>query len=213
MVVLFTDRTESQAIWIGRDYDLPVVVRNLRAYCEKRGISRGDVEAREAFDRQTVEALRPFGATVAAYGGYMSIATAPLIGAFLGINVHPADLSIEHPDGRRKYVGHHAVRDAILAGEITISACTHIIEPEVDGGKILIISPPIEVIIKPDWDLGLPEDIQKAEAFNQERLKEHGDWVIFPRTLEDIASGKFAKDESGNLYYEENPIPRGWRLA
>jgi hypothetical protein len=104
------------------------------------------------------------------------------------------------------------VRDAILAGERTISSTTHVIEPVVDGGQILMISPPMEVVLKPEWDLNRVEDLEEAEAFNQERLKARGDWVIFPRTLEDLAKGKFARDAEGRLYYEGNPIPRGWKI-
>jgi folate-dependent phosphoribosylglycinamide formyltransferase PurN len=132
--------------------------------------------------------------------------------AFLGINVHPADLSVRNPDGSRKYVGDHAVRDAILAGERTIGSSTHIIEPVVDGGRLLMISPSVEIVLEGGWDLRNPEHLALAEARNQERLKERGDWLIFPRTIEDIARGRFAQDEQGRLHYEGKPIPRGYRL-
>ncbi len=213
VVVLFTDRAESQAVRIGKEHDLPVVVRDLMGFCARRGVSRTDLRAREAFDEETVKALSPYGVKAAAYGGYMSIATRPLIQAFLGINVHPADLSVRRPDGTRKYVGDHAVRDAIAAGERSIASSTHIIEPIVDGGRILMISAAMAVNLEPGWDLRNPEHLRKAEEVNQERLKAWGDWVIFPRTLEDIARGKFAADDGGQLYYEGKPIPRGWRLA
>jgi len=213
MVVIFTDRADSQAVRIGKQYDLPVVVRDLVAYRERRSISRRDLKAREAFDVETVAALSPFRAKAAAYGGYMSIATRPLIDAFLGINVHPADLSVERPDGSRQYTGDHAVRDAIAAGESTLSSTTHIIEPVVDGGRILMISSPMEVSLQAGWDLATPADLAKAETFNQDRLKERGDWVVFPRTVEDLALGRFACDEEGRLYYDGAPIPRGYRLG
>jgi folate-dependent phosphoribosylglycinamide formyltransferase PurN len=213
VVVLFTDNAQSNAVAIGKEYDIPVIVRDLSGFCARHRVSRRDLGAREEFDRQTVLALSPFGVKVAAYGGYMSIATRPLVEAFLGVNVHPADLSIENPDGTRKYVGDHAVRDAIASGEKTVRSSTHIIEPVVDGGRILMISEPVEVVLEPEWDLSDPEDLRKAEVFNQERLKKLGDWVIFPRTLEEMARGKFSRDAQGNLYYAGRPIPKGWRLA
>jgi folate-dependent phosphoribosylglycinamide formyltransferase PurN len=213
VVVLFGDRGSSRAVEIGVEYDIPVVIRDLAAFCRQRGTSRSDLRVRERFDRETVRALSAFEAEVAAYGGYMSIATRPLVDAFLGINVHPADLSIENPDGTRKYIGDHAVRDAIAAGERTLASSTHIIEPEVDAGRILMISAPVLVVIKPQWNLEDPRDLQEAEICNQERLKEQGDWVIFPRTLEDLAKGKFAQDSQGRLYYEGEPIPKGRRLS
>lgn len=212
VVALFSERAESNAPKIGKEFDLPVVIRDLRSFCQKRGVSSRDMKAREEFDRETVRALSPFGAKVAAFGGYMSIATAPIMEAFLAINVHPADLSIEREDGRRRFTGDHAVRDAILAGEKYLRSSTHIVEPLVDEGRLLMISPAVEVVLLEEWDLQREEDILKAEKLNQDRLKEKGDWVVFPRTLEDIAMGKFAQDEDGNLYYEGTPIPKGLRI-
>ena len=141
----------------------------------------------------------------------MSVVTAPLINAFLGINVHPADLSIEQK-GKRTFTGDHAVRDAIAAGEKTIASSTHLIEEVVDQGRLLMISSPLDVIVKDEWDLSTSADLKEAESFNQERLKESGDWVIFPKTIEYIARGRFGQDESGQLYFDEKPIPKGLRL-
>ncbi len=213
VVALFSDRASSRATQIGKDYDLPVVTRDLEGFCARRGVPRRDLRAREEFDSETVRALSPFGAHVAAYGGYMSIATRPLMESFLGVNVHPADLSLEHADGRRCYTGDHAVRDAILAGERWIRSSTHLVEPVVDGGRLLMISPPVEVVLEDSWDLGQREHLALAENFNQDRLKERGDWVVLPRTLEDLALGRFAMDQEGTLYYDGLPIPKGYRLA
>jgi len=52
--------------------------------------------------------------------------------------------------------------------------------------------------------------IQTAEA-HQDRLKEIGDWKIFPQTIEMIARGRFALDESDNVYVDGNPVPQGYR--
>lgn len=212
VVALFTDRASSQAPVIGKQYDLPVVVRDLSGFCARKGVSRRDLAAREHFDAETVRALAPFGAHVAVLAGYMSIVTRPFMEAFLGVNVHPADLSILAPDGSRRYTGEHAVRDAILAGERWLRSSTHIVEPVVDGGRLLMISQAVEVILDPQWDLRSEPDLERAERVNQERLKEMGDWVVFPRTIEDLALGKFSKDEEGLLYYEGIPIPDGYRL-
>ncbi len=213
VVALFSDRATSQAIRIGKEHDLPVITRDLEGFCAKRGVSRKDLKAREEFDAETVRALSPFGAHVAAFAGYMSIATRPLIQAFLGVNVHPADLSIEKPTGQRRFTGDHAVREAILAGEKWIRSSTHLVEPVVDGGRILMISEPLEVVLEEKWDLSRKEDLEMAESFNQQRLKEKGDWVVFPRTLEDLALGRFAVDEDGLFHYDGIAIPKGYRLG
>ncbi len=213
VVALFSDRATSQAVPIGKEHDLPVITRDLEGFCAKRGVSRKDLKAREEFDAETVLALSPFGAHVAAFAGYMSIATRPLIEAFLGVNVHPADLSIEKPTGQRRFTGDHAVREAILAGEKWIRSSTHLVEPVVDGGRILMISEPLEVVLEEKWDLSRKEDLEMAESSNQQRLKEKGDWVVFPRTLEDLALGRFAVDEDGLFYYDGIAIPKGYRLG
>jgi folate-dependent phosphoribosylglycinamide formyltransferase PurN len=210
VVVLFSDRADSQATAIGRDFDLPVVIRDIRAYYAARKTPRRDMALREQYDRETVAALAPFSATVAAYAGYMSVASRPLVDAFIGVNVHPADLSVLR-EGRRVYVGDHAVRDAILARETSIRASTHLVEHEVDGGRLLLISAPCPVCIPEGRDLSSPSDLAAIEACNQERLKEIGDWVIFPATLEALARGHIAADPSGLLHYKGDPIPNGLR--
>jgi folate-dependent phosphoribosylglycinamide formyltransferase PurN len=211
MVVLFSDTWDSSAAAIGKDYDIPVITRDIGGFYAKRGKKRSDLSVRPDFDRETAQALSPFEVKVGVYGGYMSVVTAPLIQAFLGINVHPADLSIER-EGKRTFTGDHAVRDAVAAGEKTIASSTHIIEEEVDQGRLLMISPPLEVVVKEDWDLSDPAALSRAESFNQERLKEAGDWLIFPKTIEYIARGRFGRDESGVLHFDGEPIPRGLKL-
>ena len=47
---------------------------------------------------------------------------------------------------------------------------------------------------------------------HQERLKERGDWVIYPLTIQMIAEGKFSLDYDGNVFYEEVRLDRGLRL-
>ena len=211
VTVIFTDSAESQAAVIGRDYDRPVITRDIRAFYQSRGRKKSDLSLRPDFDRETVQALSPFGVSVAAYAGYMSVASPVLIQAFLGVNVHPADLSIEE-NGRRKYTGDHAVLDAIRAGDKTLGSTTHLTEERVDYGRILLISPPLPVEITAGADLSNPETAQKVAAKNQERLKEKGDWIIFPRTLEYLAEGRFAADGQGRLHFDGKPIPRGLRI-
>lgn len=202
VVVIFSEKPPSprnRIEYIGQNFRIPIVTRNMTEFYERKDKPINDLSIRPEFDTGTVEALKQFNASVAAYAGYMKIATDPLIKAFLGVNVHPADLSIMEGD-KRKYTGDHAVRDAIKAGETEIRATTHLIEPEVDYGRILMISPP--VLVNPD----------SSFDENQDRLKEKGDWVIFPQTLEWLADGRYSQDEKGNLHFDSEPIPNGVRL-
>lgn len=226
IVAIFSNSKGSKAEEIGAEYHIPVVVMTLNDFSiangqspisrelrEKYPDARKEYEqVREGFDREIVNLLSPYGATAAAYAGYMMIANRPLIDAFLGINVHPADLTVKNPDGSRKYTGDHAVRDAILAGEKHIRSTTHIIEPEVDQGRILMVSAPLEVVLGAEFDSSDPDIVKKASSMNQDRLKEAGDWVIFPKTLSFVAEGRYAQDEKGNLYFDSKPIPAGLRM-
>jgi phosphoribosylglycinamide formyltransferase 1 len=142
----------------------------------------------------------------------MAIASPTLVNAFMGINVHPADLAVLTPDGRRRFTGAHAVSDAIAAGERTIHATTHLVSQEVDMGPLLMVSAPVPVEIPPGADLSRPEVLAQVADANQERLKELGDWIIFPRTIEEIARGYFQRDDAGTIHYRGRAIPGGMRL-
>jgi len=211
VVVIFSNDSRSKAPAVGADFAVPVVINDMRAWYAKREADRRDLKLREEFDAETVKMLEPFGAKVAAFGGYMAVATAPLLEAFIGVNVHPADLSVKE-GGERKYTGDRAVSAAIKSGESSVSATTHIVERGVDMGRILMISPPMEVRIPPEADLDDPATVARVADEHQQRLKRHGDWVIFPRTIEDIARGRYAVDENGALYYDGEPAPEGVRL-
>ena len=130
----------------------------------------------------------------------MSIVTSLLLRTYLGINVHPADLSVVDGNGRRRYTGDKAVAKALQAGERFIRATTHILEEKVDYGKVLMVSAPLEV--------RAGESADDAQS----RLKEAGDWVIFPQTLRYLADGRFARDDEGKIHFDGEPIPNGVRL-
>jgi hypothetical protein len=130
------------------------------------------------------------------------------------VNVHPADLSLLTPDGKRKYTGDHAVKDAILAGEKILRSSTLWTDQGVDTGPLLMVSAPVDVVLP----LSLAE-LKKDPAglagvvdLHQQRLKEKGDWVIFPLTIEMIAKGRFALDEFNNVHVDGLPVPNGYRL-
>jgi folate-dependent phosphoribosylglycinamide formyltransferase PurN len=143
----------------------------------------------------------------------MSVVTTPLLDAFDGriVNVHPADLRVLQ-EGRRKYTGDHAVRDAILAGERALHASTHLVRREVDEGEVLMVSAPLPVALPSGVQaaaLAGPEHreaLKKISAEHQDRLKQAGDWVILPRTLEWLALGRYALDEQGRVFLDGRPL-------
>jgi folate-dependent phosphoribosylglycinamide formyltransferase PurN len=203
---------------IAEEYDIAYECVDIRDFYLRRGHrTRRDLSIRPEFDRMVLEKVEPYNIDVIANAGYMSIMTEPILDRYSGkiLNVHPADLSIMEDD-ERKYVGIHVVEDAILAGEKELRATTHVVRKRVDYGEILVRSGSIPVqlpdgvsfkTLKQDEEL-----IKRVVSEHQDRLKELGDWVIYPLTLQMVAEGRFALDGKGNTYLDGKLAPKGFSL-
>lgn len=198
---------------IARRFGLPYfsydIVRFYKSRGRKKSIKTGeDLRLRKEFDSVPKTLIRAFNVDMVALCGYMSYTT--IKGC---INVHPADLSILDDKGRRRYVGDHAVRDAILAGEKELRSSTILIDEGVDTGPLLMVSAPLKVELPTDLE-NLRSDSKKLEEVvkdHQERLKRIGDWKILPRTIELISLGRFQIDEGNRIYLDGRPVPLGYR--
>ncbi len=218
--VIFTDNASSNASAIGERFGVPVVTHDIMGFYRERGRpDKMDLNLRPGFDRISLEMLEGHPFDLAALCGYMSIVTAPLLEALPGrlVNVHPADLSVMK-GGKRKYTGDRAVHDAIAAGEPGIHSTTHIVRAEVDGGEILLVSKAVPVELPPGLtpaELRKPGNrkaLDETASSHQDRLKETGDWVIFPLTLQMIGEGRFALDGNGGVFLDGRCVPAGKRL-
>ena len=215
VVFLFSDRSDGECRGeeIALEYGIPYFSYDIRKFHQIRNIKRTaltpeGLSARKEFDRTAKRLIDAFDVDIIALGGYMSYTT--LNGC---VNVHPADLSIQSSDGKRKYVGDHAVRDAIVAGETTLRSSTLWTDQGVDTGPLLMVSGPVEVQLPESVDR-LVKDRKELSAVvdrNQDRLKEAGDWKIFPRTIELISLGRFSLDKGFNVYLDQKPVPDGYR--
>jgi folate-dependent phosphoribosylglycinamide formyltransferase PurN len=208
VAVIFSDNPDSNAVKIGSRFAIPTFTYSLESFCAKNGVSIKDMGARAEYEKRTRRVINQFGCGVVAYAGYMRKATEVFVNSFLGVNVHPADLTIEGENGKPKYRGDHAVRDAIMAGEKEIRSTTHLVSNEVDCGGILMVSAPVKI----NYPIVESELVNPLADLYQTKLKEKGDWVIFPKTLEYIADGRFAWDGKHNLFFHGGPIPNGIRL-
>lgn len=228
VVLIFTDVRDDRfkrdggkrcRAWdICEEYSLAYRCEDIRDFYRSKGRkSRRDLSLRPEFDARVVEKIAPYKIDLIALAGYMSITTHPLLEAYDGrmVNVHPADLSIME-GGKRKYVGIHVVKDAILAGEEGLRSSTHIVREKVDQGEILIISETLPVELPPGVDLkDLREDkelLERVVEDHQDRLKERGDWIIYPLTLQMIAEGRFSLDGRENVYFDGERLHNGLRL-
>ncbi len=216
VVFLFSDVTDGSCRGerIAHEYEKPYFARDIRRWHAERGLFRTVATpegraARVEFDQTARTLVAAFDIDVNVLAGYMSVITLPRC-----VNVHPADLSLKNPDGRRRFVGDHAVKDAIAAGQTELRASTLWTDEGVDSGPLLMISPalPVELPAPLDELRADPARLRRAADEHQERLKEIGDWVIFPKTLEYLAAGRYALDQGGVMHVDGRPMPDGLRL-
>lgn len=212
---IFSDRSDGACAGekIALDNGLPYFSYDIRAFHRQRSLKRATttpegLAARKEYDSVAQRLVEAFGIDVIALGGYMSYITLNRC-----VNVHPADLSILRPDGQRKFVGDDAVYDAIVAGEKTLGASTLWTDEGVDTGPLLMVSDSLPVELPESLEVLLKDKnkLREVADAHQERLKEVGDWKIFPHTIELIAMGRFALDEENRVYVDNKPVPNGYR--
>lgn len=215
VVFIFSDRADGkcQGEKIALENGLPYLSYDIRKFHSIRGLKRTvasaeGIDARRAFDTAARNLVDIFGINLIALGGYMSVTTIERC-----VNVHPADLSVLTSDNKRKYTGDHAVLDAIVNGEKSLRASTLWTDQGVDTGPLLMVSDPVEVTLPEPLDSlkNNSELLKSVVDEHQEKLKEKGDWVIFPRTIEMIAEGRFAFDDQNRVYVDGIPMPEGYR--
>ncbi len=212
---IFSDRSDgvSAGEAIAFANGIPYFSYDIRAFHLRRSIKRTisnpeGLAARQAYDRVADQLLDAFHIDVIALGGYMSYTTLNKC-----VNVHPADLSLLDESGNRKYVGDHAVHDAIAGGERVLRSSTLWTDTGVDTGPLLMVSDPVPVVLpEPLEDLMKDRNrFNRVADHHQEQLKEAGDWKIFPRTIDLIARGRFALDPKGRVCLDGLPVPEGFR--
>jgi folate-dependent phosphoribosylglycinamide formyltransferase PurN len=204
-----------KAFDIAKRYSIPYESEDIRDFYIKKGHkNRRDLSIRPEYDEKILAKTLSYDLDIIANAGYMSIMSKPILDYYDGkiVNVHPADLSIME-NNERKYVGIHVVKDAILEGDKELRSSTHIVREKVDYGEILVISDPIEVKLPSGVtieELGINKKLmRRIVSSHQNQLKEKGDWVIYPMTLQLISEGKFALDGKGGVFFKGEYVPHG----
>ncbi len=216
IIFIFSDRSDGTSAGenIALEAGIPYFSYDIRKFYQLRGLKRScstpeGMEVRREFDSVASRLVRAFDVDIIALAGYMSYITLPRC-----VNVHPSDLSLLNRDGKRKYVGDKAVSDAIENGESILRSSTILTDTGVDTGPLLMVSEPLKV----ELSMPLPDLFRDEMAFKdvvskyQTRLKEIGDWKIFPMTIEMIARGRFSLDSNRNVYFDGKPVPKGYKL-
>jgi folate-dependent phosphoribosylglycinamide formyltransferase PurN len=215
VLFIFSDRSDGtcRGERIAHESGIPYFSYDIRRFHLLRGKKRTvatpkGLAVRKAFDAVAKQLIEAFRIDVIALGGYMSYITLDRC-----INVHPADLSILNAAGQRKYVGDHAVLDAIAAGETSLRSSTLWTDEGVDTGPLLMVSKPLKVELPEPLEnlLKQKDKLLRIADEHQDRLKEIGDWQVFPDTVEMMARGRFSMDEQNNICVDGRPEPEGYR--
>jgi len=217
VVFIFSDRSDGSCYGesIARETGIPYISYDIRTFHRLRTLKRTvstpeGLEARREYDKVAATLVKAFKVDVIALGGYMSYLTLDRC-----INVHPADLSILDAKGNPKHAGDNAVVDAIASGEKLLRSSTIWTDKGVDTGPILMVSDPVRVRLPEPLEslLSDREKLIRVAEEHQKRLKEAGDWKIFPLTIEMIARGRYAIDDEDRVYVDGQPVPKGYRMA
>ena len=215
-VIIFTEDPGSEAENIGHRFDLPVMVNDWKKFFRESDKNGND--ARILFDDPTAVLFRKHHVDVVALAGYNWFVSEKIFRLFLTLNIHPGDLRPLYENGERKYaggIGHVPIMNAIRNGENYLHSTVHVVNEIPDGGDILMVSDPVPVqlpegttreTLSVPGNLAMFEELAKA---HQRRLKELGDWKIFPKVLDLIAEGRFGRNEEDSLYFDDRHIPSG----
>ena len=125
-----------------RGAGVPVIPHPIRSFYALRRTRIADLSARRDYDRETARLLSPLRPDLLLLSSYLFLVTDPLLDAYPGriVNVHASDLAFAGEDGRPRYPGLRAVRDAIRAGERETRATAHVVTQRLDDGPILLRS-------------------------------------------------------------------------
>lgn len=224
----------SRARELGRIYGLKVVELDIKQFYLERGETRVSIATeagqriREEWTNELRKLIAPLKLDFGIFAGFVPLTN--LTADFPCMNVHPGDLTYLK-DGRRLLVGLHTIpiERAILDGLDYMRSSVIVVEPysgsggEMDSGLLLGISPKVPIDFmghsleelkeaaekrpakRPKGGYGdVLEEVSKA---NQEQLKIHGDWVVFPQVVLAFAAGDYATDGKGQLFYQGKPVP------
>jgi len=190
VVMIFSDTADESkcnAKKIAEEYNISYYCNDIREYYSSRGYDdRKNMDVRKEYDKETVKLLEKHKVDVVALCGYMSVVSGEICDNFLTLNVHPADLRILDSNGKRLYagcMGSGCVKKVIQNKGTELRSSTHIVTTDLDGGPVLMVSDAVMI------------DSNDEHAL-LDKLKEQGDWKIYPETVKRLAEGRFWIDDN-----------------
>ncbi|MFO7820738.1 MAG: hypothetical protein R6V56_01565 [Lentisphaeria bacterium] len=229
IATLFTDAPErSRARELAETYELSLIENDIRRFYRDHGQTRMTIatpEGQNIREKWTAAARNQLTEKNVAFcimAGFVPLTN--LTVDFPSLNVHPGDLTYLK-NGRRHLVGLHTVpvERAILEGLEAMRSSVIIAQPytgkggEMDSGPILGISDEVEIDLqgnsldelrasaadRPERRPkgGYKDELERVADYNQTRLKEEGDWVVFPQVIFDFAAGRFGTNTNNELFF------------
>ena len=126
---------------------VPVIKHPIDSFYDNFAAPISNMRVRTHYDAATAEILNRLGIDVVVMLGYLYVVTEPLLALFPNrmFNVHDADLLLRRSDGRPKFPGLQATRDAILAGQKSTRSSVHLVTADLDAGPVVARSEAYEV--------------------------------------------------------------------
>lgn len=175
-ITICTDQSKSNALKLSQQYGLDY-------FCHEGSIAT--IAQREHYFETLAKYLREMRIDTLIYAGFLKISPQFFVTEFPSINVHPADLTILNDNGLPKYVGMHAIKEAICNGETYIASTAHVVDCHVDCGTPIMISKPLSLHGKNKDNITSIHELLKINC-------EH---LLYPCILELLSNGVLSTQE------------------
>lgn len=223
---IVTDRVKGcRAKEIAEKFGIPYIILDIFDFYQQHGLntisiaSEGGMRVRKLWTDELRKRISGIPCDFGLLAGFIPLSD--IVGDFPCLNVHPGDLTVEK-NNCRLLAGLHTgpVETAILEGFPSLRSSVIIATPyipgekNVDSGFILGISGEVPVVLPSGITLEQLAECKKARSGSRndilgrianehiDRLKEGGDWKLFPAVVKAFVQGKYAFDNEGNLLWK-----------
>ena len=223
---IVTDRTKGcRAKEIAERFNVPYILHDIFQFYKDHGAESISVATERGMELRNLwtDELRKKIADIPHDFGLLAgfVPLSNIVADFPCLNVHPGDLTIEK-DGVRLLAGLHSgpVETAILEKHPALRSSVIIATPynpgekNVDSGFVLGISDKVAVELPEGVTLeqlqackenrvkGRDDLLGKIADEHIDRLKEGGDWKLFPAVTKAFTQGRYAYSENNNLLWK-----------
>lgn len=200
----FVNVAESDATALLEAHDIPVKVRDIHGFYDRRDAPLANLDVRQEFDAHIAEFLASYEPDLVVLAGYLHIVTAPLLDRYFPrlINIHHADLTVRDESGSPVYPGLDAVEDAIRASEPSTRETTHIVTEDVDAGPLLARSPPFQVhreLVSDALARGMDDVLDAYVYAHRAWMIREGGGPTLAKTIELLTDGRISYQDGETI--------------